>query len=173
MAHRAVSRPPKNMRIRLSANIAAVFAMAFWWGGLTFYSLVAVPIGMDVLGGAAEQGFITRLVAKWINISGGATLAVLLASAASNWRFSGKFARTVLASTWLAMAILQALLFAIHPQLDAMLNVSSHDIADPDRFHQLHEIYLTVVGVIWFAGLVHLLTVLLNWPIGKPTSDDG
>ncbi len=153
----------KMQNFRLILQIAAVLAMTFWWGGLTFYSLVAVPIGVDVLGGATEQGFITRLVTGWINLAGAATLCILLGSMWAIWKSLGKPARAVLTATWLVMALAQLILLVVHPQLDAMLDPQTQGIDDPTKFHALHEFYLTVTGIQWFAGLAHLLILLLNW----------
>jgi hypothetical protein len=150
-------------RFRLIVQITAAIALAFWWGGLTFYSLVAVPIGADVLGGNAEQGFITRLVTRWINISGAATLLVLVGSTCALWRCAGLRSRIILAITWATMAVAQTTLFVLHPRLDAMLDVPGHSLSDPSVFYSLHQFYLTVTGVQWFAGLVYFITLLACW----------
>ena len=147
----------------LASRIAAVLAMAFWWGGLTFYALIVVPIGVEVLGGATEQGFITRQVSNSINLSGAATLIVLLWSAFTAWRDAGRFAKTILVTTWVVMAGAQLALVVIHPQLDAMLDSQTHTIAETSSFHSLHEFYLTITGVQWFAGLLHLVTLMTVW----------
>ena len=39
-------------------------AVALWLGGFTFYALVVVPTGTDVLGGSVEQGFVTQAVTR-------------------------------------------------------------------------------------------------------------
>jgi hypothetical protein len=154
-------------RFRLAARIAAVLAMAFWWGGLTFYGLVVVPIGVDVLGGATEQGFVTRQVSNWINLSGAVTLVVLLIAGATTWNGAGRIAKATLAVSWLVMAAAQTVLAMLHPRLNAMLNIQSQSISDPATFHPLHEFYLTVTGVQWFAGLLHLLVLLAVWQIER------
>jgi hypothetical protein len=156
-------RDMKLPRFSLIFRVAAVFALAFWWGGLTFYSLVAVPIGVDVLGGAVEQGFITRLVTQWINLSGAATIAILIGATCTLWRRVGILARSTLAATLATMATAQAILFALHPKLDAMLDLRNQSVGDPQAFHPLHEFYLTVTGVQWFAGLIYFLTLLICW----------
>ncbi|MFM8571811.1 MAG: hypothetical protein ACKOAU_09465 [Pirellula sp.] len=35
-----------------------------WWGGLSFYAIVVVPIGTEQIGSVA-QGFITQRVTQW------------------------------------------------------------------------------------------------------------
>jgi uncharacterized membrane protein len=148
---------------KLTPRIAAVLAMSFWWGGLTFYGLIVVPIGVDVLGGASEQGFITRQVSNYINLAGAGTLVVLLTSGCAIWSRAGRLTKSILAATWIVMAIAQTVLFIVHPRLDAMLDLQSNTVASPDLFHALHEFYLTVTGVQWFAGLFHLVTLLTAW----------
>ena len=71
---------------RLLPHMAALLAMALWWGGLTFYAAFVVPIGVEVLGGATEQGFITQRVSNIINLLGALTLVVLVWNAAASWR---------------------------------------------------------------------------------------
>ena len=61
------------------------------------------------------------------------------------------------------MAAAQAILFVLHPKLDAMLDLANQSVMDPEVFHPLHEFYLTVTGVQWFAGLIYFLTLLICW----------
>jgi hypothetical protein len=136
--------------------------MAFWWGGLSFYALVVVPIGVDVLGGETEQGFITQRVSNIINLAGVGTLVILLWSMFTIWRDRGRIAKIGLAGSWIVMVITQAVLLAMHPRLDAMLDAQSHSINDPASFHSIHELYLTIVGVQWTAGLMHFVLILLR-----------
>ena len=55
-----------------------IAAIAFWLGGFTFYSGVAIPMGVEVLGGHRTVGFITERVTNWLNVSGAIALAILL-----------------------------------------------------------------------------------------------
>src|SRR3954471_15293662 len=95
-----------------------VFALMFWQGGFTFYSAVVVPIGTDVLGSAAEQGWITRRVTVWLNVAGAVALPVwawdLAASPVPTRR-----RQAVRWLLWGVMAAALGLLFWLHPQLDA------------------------------------------------------
>ena len=147
---------------RLLPHMAALLAMALWWGGLTFYAAFVVPIGVEVLGGATEQGFITQRVSNIINLLGTLTLAVLVWNAAASWRAAGRTTKAVLITSWIVMAGAQLVLFVIHPRLDAMLDVSTHSIIDPAAFHPLHEFYLTIVSIQWFAGLAHLVAMIIS-----------
>jgi hypothetical protein len=128
-----------------------VLAIALWLGGFTFYALVVVPTGAEVLGGSVEQGFVTRVVTRHLNVIALGALVVLLWNVAIE---RGK----LLAATWLGMALAQLALLAIHPQLDAMLDPTTHDVAS--NFHFLHEIYLWIAAIQWGLGLAHIWCVL-------------
>src|SRR5947209_19521490 len=52
-----------------------LWLLMFWLGGFTFYAAVVVPIGTEVLGSAADQGWITRRVTPWLNVAGAVALA--------------------------------------------------------------------------------------------------
>jgi hypothetical protein len=147
---------------RLLPHLAALLAMALWWGGLTFYAAFVVPTGVEVLGGETEQGFVTQRVSNIINLLGALTLAVLVWNAAASWHAMGRTTKAVLLTSWIVMAGAQLVLFAVHPRLDAMLDAQAHSIIDPSSFHPLHEFYLTIVSVEWFAGLAHLIAVITS-----------
>jgi hypothetical protein len=137
--------------------------MAIWWGGLTFYAVFVVPTGVEVLGGETEQGFVTQRVSNSINLLATLTLAVLVWNAAVRWRESGRRMRAILIISWLVMAGTLVALYLIHPRLDAMLDAQTHSIINPSTFHSLHETYLTIVSVQWFAGLVQFIAVIADF----------
>ncbi len=60
------------------------------------------------------------------------------------------------------MAGTQVALYLIHPRLDAMLDAQTHSVINPSSFHSLHETYLTIVSVQWFAGLVQFIAVIAD-----------
>jgi hypothetical protein len=136
-----------------------VLAIALWLGGFTFYAVVVVPTGAEVLGGSVEQGFVTRVVTRWLNLIALAALLVLLWNVIVS---PGK----LLAATWLGMVLAQMALFALHPRLDAMLDPATHDVAAD--FHLLHEIYLWIAAIQWGLGLAHVWCVLAGWRAGRP-----
>ena len=127
---------------------AITLALALWLGGLTFYSLIVVPIGADILG-STGQGFITQRVTNWLNLIAAVSLVLLLVNVAKQ---RGK----MLTTSWLVLAISQAALFAMHPWLDAMLDASTESIAEPALFYWRHGIYLDVTAVQWVTLFVHL-----------------
>jgi len=44
---------------------SAAFAIAFWLGGFTFYALVVIPVGTQVLGGTVHAVFSNRNWLRW------------------------------------------------------------------------------------------------------------
>lgn len=123
---------------------AARLWTAVWWGGLTFYAGVVVPIGTDVLG-ATTQGFVTQRVTHWLN--GAGAIAIVLTV--------GEVFRLRSRGTWIAwgtVATTLAVLAALHPAMDVLLEVGTHTVADGERFYSLHRVYLWVTAVQWLAG---------------------
>ena len=127
-------------------------SLTLWWGGLTFYSLVVVPIGSEVFGTTA-QGFVTQRVTHWLNGIGLVTLVLLL------WNLTA-VRRRLLIATWLLMAGCLTGLVVLHGSLDALLDAQSLSVHDAERFYKLHRVYLLVTAVQWLAGLAHLWGLL-------------
>ena len=61
----------------LFRRFLVLVALMFWLGGFTFYASVVVPVGQRELGSHLEQGFITRQVTNYLNLSGAVALVVL------------------------------------------------------------------------------------------------
>jgi hypothetical protein len=131
-----------------------VLAIALWLGGFTFYALVVVPTGAEVLGGTIEQGFVTQQVTRYLNWIALGALAILL------WNLAVQRGK-LLAATWVGMLLAQVLLFALHGPLDARLDPATHDVASD--FHYLHEVYLWIAAIQWGLGLAHIWCVLAAW----------
>src|SRR3954470_5010449 len=107
---------------RLS-RFASLAALAFWMGGFTFYALVVIPTGNHLLG-SIEQGLLTQQVTKWMNFSG--VLALLILA-------PGTRQRRWLGGAWLVMAAALAVLFWLHPRLDALIDGSERIVTDDAR----------------------------------------
>jgi len=125
-----------------------------WWGGLTFYALIVVPIGTEVLG-AVEQGFLTQRVTQWHNGLSSVWAAILLVEAIrrpSRWIW----AITIL------LSLVAVLLFLQHARLTAMMDFDSRTV--PADFYARHEIYLCLIAMQWVVGL---LVPLLFWNAGQ------
>lgn len=142
------------MRLR---RFLAVAAFSLWFGGLTFYALVVIPTAHDVLRSHLRVGFITQGVTQWINAAGAAALAALLWDLLAS---TGEGPRRLRVFSWVLLAAAQVSLFALHPILDGHLDAASREIAEPERFYEIHRIYLLVTTVQWGAGLLHLWTLL-------------
>ena len=132
-----------------------VLAVSLWFGGLTFYALVVVPAGTDVVG-STTQGFITQRVTLRLNVVGAVSLACMLLSTVPARRKS-------LWIAWGLMAGAQAALFVIHAQLAAMLESETRSVPDPANFYSLHRVYLLTSAVQWFACLWHVCGTIGLW----------
>jgi hypothetical protein len=133
-----------------------VSAVAFWLGGFTFYGSVVIPTGIKVLHGHVKQGFITRQVTEWLNVSGAIALPILLWNTLAIWSARGPRTRCILVATWAAMAAVQVELFLLHPALDRLLDPQAREVLDYGRFDMLHRLYLTSSTIQWAAGLLHV-----------------
>ena len=140
----------------LARRALALAAFAFWLGGLSFYALVVVPVGTEVLGGAVAQGFVTQAVTVRLNLVASGALAALA------WNAFVTRRRAIVAS-WAVMVAAQCVLFALHPRLDHLLDPAAHTVVDHARFYAVHRVYLLVTTAQWIAGAVHLVLVLSAW----------
>ncbi len=146
--------------ITKTRRLLAVLLLTVWWGGFTFYALAVVPTGHQVLRSKVRQGFITQQVTNKLNVLGAVTLALLLwqwlatrrEAAAPGWSRAA-------AISWAALAVTLALLFWLHPRLDALLDAGQRAVLDDEKFYALHRIYLVVATVQWLAGLAHLISL--------------
>lgn len=119
---------------------------AVWWGGLTFYSGIVVPIAAERIG-ATEQGFVTRDVAIWLNSLG--TLFAL-AFAFTAWRHQRRRALLCAASLGATLVVL----FLLHLQLDGMLDHQHSGLAvETADFYRWHRVYLIGTTVQWCLGV--------------------
>lgn len=130
-------------------------AFAFWVGGFTFYAGVVVPIGTGVLGGPAEQGRITRLVARDLNLSAGVALGVFLLE----WCVGRGRAR---AGLWLFMLACLGVLTWMHPRLDALFDYGE-GVLDRREFRAWHRTYLWFGTVQWAAAVLFGALTLAAW----------
>jgi hypothetical protein len=149
--------------MRILRRYLVLIALMFWQGGFTFYAAVVVPVGTAVLGDSAlRQGFITRRVTVWLNLTAAVALGVLaLDLVLCRDRSRGRFRARLL--VWVFMALCQGLLFWLHGTLDALLQEKGRIVLDPDRFRPAHRLYLWTHTVQWVGGLVFVALTLLAW----------
>jgi hypothetical protein len=136
-------------------RFVVMFLFAVWFGGFTFYAVVVVPTGHHVLRSKVRQGFITQQVTNKLNVLGAATLAALAWHVVAVRRAKSRRWFRVAATSWTALAVTLAVLFWLHPQLDALLDPAARSVVDDDKFYALHRWYLIVATVQWLAGVVH------------------
>jgi hypothetical protein len=113
-----------------------------WWGGLTFYAAVVVPIGTSMVG-SIEQGFITQQVTWWHNgLSTVITIALLLEALRlrSGWLLGGG----------VMLFVVTLLLVMQHHKLTSMMDFADHTV--PDSFYAEHAWYLWLTTGEWGLG---------------------
>jgi hypothetical protein len=127
-------------------RFVAIWTLAVWLGGFTFYAASVIPILHDQLGGALESGLVTQQVTIELNWLGVATVTIGLSAAiferAFEWRgpFRSKTSLGLLAATALCLVGL----FVLHPILDRRL-----EAGEMAAFYPLHRAYLWVSTVQW------------------------
>jgi hypothetical protein len=146
------------VRIVLRVVVALLFAV--WWGGFTFYAAVVVPIGVQVLGSATAQGFVTQPVSDRLNVLGAVVIALLCWNMIAARRDSSPRLRRILVISWTVLAAAQLALFVLHTRLDGMLDLTTRSIAaDHAVFYTAHRVYLLVATAQWLAAIVHAIAV--------------
>ncbi|MFO0935168.1 MAG: hypothetical protein U0798_01470 [Gemmataceae bacterium] len=129
-----------------------------WQGGFFFYATFVVPIGTTVLESASLQGAITQQVTNWLNGLGVLSLVLL------GWdQLTCPSLRKSRWSFWIVMAACHAIQIAVHLWLDTQFDTQSYTVQDRPRFYFWHELYLTVAGIQWFAGLISAALMLVAW----------
>src|SRR5207249_5735772 len=107
--------------MRLIRRYLVVAALMFWQGGFTFYAGVVVPIGQEMFG--KEQGFLTREVTDYLNLSG--AVALLLLAWDSAVVPDPPLRRALRWLAWVVMAAGLAVLVWLHPHLDQYLDLDA------------------------------------------------
>jgi hypothetical protein len=139
-----------------------LIALMFWLGGFTFYTSVAVPVGTEVLGDSAlRQGFITRKVTIWLNLTG--VIGLMILASDLIWGKNTRGRRIVLWSLWGGMSLCQGLLYWLHPQLDAMMISKGLLITDAEAFRPLHRLYLWAHTIQWGLGVIFVGVMVWSW----------
>ena len=130
-------------------HFAVDLLLCVWWGGLTFYAAIVIPIATELLG-AETQGFVTQQVTRWLNALTTVWL-VMVAVDAVRHRSHRRW------SLWTALALCQIALFVGHARLTSLMDFSTQAIAiDRTQFYVEHQVYLWITVIQWLAGLVWL-----------------
>lgn len=114
-----------------------------WWGGLTFYAAVVVPIGTSQFG-SVEQGFLTQQVTVWLNVMCGLVIVGLTIRVVQGHRYR-------LGLVTLLLALVTGALVWQHSRLSALMDPASRTIAD--GFYPQHALYLWLTTAQWLLGL--------------------
>src|SRR5438128_6369357 len=137
-------------------------ALMFWQGGFTFYAAVVVPVGQQELGSHLQQGFITRQVTNYLNLSGAAAL-VLLAWDVLVSRDRSKARRWTRWTAWAGMLVTLVALAWLHQRLEQLLNIELRELASPKAFRAGHRWYLWLSTIQWGFGLLYAGLALQMW----------
>lgn len=124
--------------LTLLRRLVVLGALMFWQGGFTFYAAVVVPVGQEVLGSHFKQGRITRRVTVYLNLAGALALVPLAWDTVASPDRSRRLRRL----RWLTvagMAVGLALLFWLHPQLNALLDLEAGYIPERRLFRVGHR----------------------------------
>jgi hypothetical protein len=150
--------------MKIGWRFLVLMAFAFWQGGFLFYASVVVPVGQEELSSPLDQGFITRRVTNYLNLSGAVALLFLGADVAVGDKSrQRRLLRTVL---WLSLAGSLGGLAWLHLRMDAQLDLVARSVIDEAAFRVNHRVYLWVSTVQWALGLVCLVLMLAAWRDG-------
>ncbi|MDQ6632213.1 MAG: hypothetical protein M3Y82_10740 [Verrucomicrobiota bacterium] len=139
--------------------LVALFAV--WWGGFTFYALIVIPTGHQVLRSKIRQGFITQQVTQKMNYLCAVLLALLALELYLASRQKKEEAKLRMGWTaWGIMVVCLCALWLIHGRMDALLDFQSRSVIDDNKFYAVHRIYLLVATTQWLAGLFALSWIL-------------
>lgn len=141
--------PPSRWRIWLW-QFAVTVSLAVWWGGLTIYAAIVVPLGNDQFGGV-EQGLLTQRVTVRLNVAGTIVGFCLLADAL--WNQPKKNCRAVMATVLLG---LQIWLWFLHARLSHWMEATSSSLHSDVSFYHEHRVYLWATSAQWLIGLACL-----------------
>lgn len=134
--------------LRLRSAAARIWQLSFtllfaiWWGGLTFYAAVVVPIGTQQIG-SLDQGFITQQVTRWHNgLLAAMTFYLLIES--------------IRRPFWLRLVVgglilIQAGLWMQHIELTQRMDLEVRSVSTD--FYSQHARYLWLTSAEWLLGV--------------------
>jgi Na+-driven multidrug efflux pump len=153
---------PLHGMLMLFRRLLVLAALMFWQGGFTFYAAVVVPVGQEELGSHLQQGFITRQVTNYLNLSGAAAL-MLLAWDVWASRDGDRARRYLRWAAWVGMLVSLIALVTLHRQLEQLLDMELRELVDPKAFRTGHRWYLWLSTVQWALGLTYVVCTLAAW----------
>ena len=138
----------------------AVAAIVVWLGGFSFYAVHVLRVGGHIVG-HLEQGYVTQKVTDTLNIIATVMLICVAVDIAVHLRY---IAKPVLAIRGLGFVVMLAslcLLFVIHNQLDALLDLETFRKPKYGEFHPHHQNYQMTMTFFW-CGCVAELAFMLH-----------
>lgn len=138
--------------IRAWSSVALFVCWSLWWGGLTFYAAVVVPIGTERFG-SFDQGLVTQNVTRYLHV-----LAAIVTGLALLTGFFEKNRRKILAA--LLLGILTVALTYQHNALTIRMDAANDTVTDD--FYRMHAIYLWITTGQWIVGLLTILPATLT-----------
>ena len=141
----------------IARRFVVLHAFLLWQGGFVVYGGVVVPAGAEVLGSDRLQGFVTQQVTVWLNLFGVAWCAALA------WDCHAVRGDRLRAGLVAVCAALLIVLFAAHPQMDALLDGDAQSVLDRKLFRRWHQLYLGVSTLHWLLALAVAWRTLRAW----------
>ena len=134
-------------RLKTSAwfRFFSILILSLWWGGLTIYAGVVVPIGAQMFG-STRQGFVTQQVTYWLNV-----LLLLAILAVGVQVFTDR--QRWLTRAWSVLIATLIVVTVLHLQMDGFLDFSSRTVNQREHFYQWHRLYLWTTAAQWLAGI--------------------
>jgi hypothetical protein len=139
-------------------RFVVIVCLTLWWGGLTFYAGIVVPLGIEQFGGM-EQGLLTQRVTVRLNVAGTIAGICLLADALCR---APRTRRAILPSVLL---VLQLWLWFWHSRLSGWLDGASLSPQSHESFYHEHRIYLWITALQWLTGLACLWVDCVRPPV--------
>jgi hypothetical protein len=133
-----------------------LLALAFSFGGFTFYAGAVIPIATDVVG-KTTQGFVTRRVTNVLNLATVVTVVLLFVEAIAARRERTRTANAAFIALTTAVGLCCVALILLHPQLEAFMTAVGQPVTDRPHFYRAHQFYLSISALQW------LFTLPLLW----------
>lgn len=125
-------------------TLMLLVSWSVWWGGLSFYAVIVVPIGTEAIG-SVEQGFITQRVTYWHN---GLTALVSMVLLIEAYRTRSR--TLVVVAALLSLTVIALVLW--HARLTGMMDFKHQTV--PAGFYGEHAVYLWITAFEWALGIV-------------------
>ena len=140
-----------------------LLAIAFSFGGFTFYAAVVIPIASDVFD-STSQGFVTQKVTHVINAASCVSLFLLTWDGVALREIRSRKTNRIYFALLVIYSVCLVSLLVLHPRLDAMIDRGSMSVDEPERFYVHHQAYLWLSTVQW------VTTFGLVWIVAKSTA---